>query len=192
MLQKRSVDKTVLDLIYALQEKDYLKDFVLVGGTGLALMMDHRKSIDIDLFTTNDFSAEQLLEQLESDFAFQMDFIERNTIKGNSEGIKVDLMAHKYPTIGDTIKLENIRIASMDDISAMKINSVANDGTRVKDFIDLYFLITEHEYSVERLLSNYKAKYSQRNALHALKSLSFFEDVDETDWPELNNKKDIN
>jgi len=191
MLQKESVDKTVLDLISALQGKDYLKDFILVGETGLALIIGHRKSFDIDLFTSKEFVAEQLLEKLESDFDFQMDYIGENTIKGNSAGIKVDLLAHKYPTIGDTIEIENIRIASMDDISAMKINSVANDGTRVKDFIDLYFLIAEHKYNIERLLRNYKAKYSQRNALHALKSLSYFENVDLSDWPELNKKNDI-
>ena len=191
MLQKESVDKTVFELISALLGKDYLKDFILVGGTGLALIIGHRKSVDIDLFTSQDFVAEQVLEKLESDFAFQMDYIGGNTIKGNSAGIKVDLLAHKYPTIGDTIEIENIRIASMDDLSAMKVNSVANDGTRVKDFIDLYFLLVEHEYSVETFLRNYKAKYSQRNALHALKSLTYFEDVDLSGWPELNRKKDI-
>jgi hypothetical protein len=191
MLQKESIDKTVFDLISTLQGKDYLKDFILVGGTGLALIIGHRKSVDIDLFTFKDFVAEQLLEKLESDFAFQMDYIGGNTIKGSSAGIKVDLLTHKYPSIGDTIEIENIRIASVDDISAMKVNSVANDGTRVKDFIDLYFLLTEHDYNVERLLRNYKAKYSQRNAMHALKSLSYFEDVDLSDWPELNKRIEI-
>jgi hypothetical protein len=191
MLQKESVDKTILDLISALQGKDYLKDFILVGGTGLALIIGHRKSVDIDLFTSKDFVAELLLEKLESDFNFQMDYIGGNTIKGNVAGIKVDLLAHKYPSIGDTIEIEKIRIASMDDISAMKINSVANDGTRVKDFIDLYFLIAEQEYNVERLLRNYKAKYSHRNVLHALKSLSYFEDVDYNDWPELTMRNDL-
>jgi hypothetical protein len=191
MLQKETVDKAVFDLIRALQEKNYLKDFILVGGTGLALIIGHRKSVDIDLFSCVDFDAEYLLEQLESDFGFQMDYIGGNTIKGNSAGIKVDLLTHKYPAIGQTIEAENIRIASMDDISAMKVNSVANDGTRVKDFIDLYFLLTEYEYNVDSLLKNYKAKYSQRNPLHALKSLNYFEDVDLSDWPELIRKQNI-
>ena len=158
MLQKESVDKTVFDLISALQGKDYLKDFILVGGTGLALIIGHRKSVDIDLFTSKDFDAEHPLEKLESDFAFQMDYIGENTLKGNSAGIKVDLLAHKYPSIGDTIEIENIRVASMDDISAMKINSVANDGTRVKDFIDLYFLLTEHEYNVRKVTEKLQCK----------------------------------
>lgn len=190
MLQKESVEKTVLELICALQGKDYLKDFVLVGGTGLALLIGHRKSLDIDLFTSKDFDAESLLEKLEPDFNFQMDFLQRNTIKGIVEGVKVDFIAHKYPVIGNTIEVDGIRIQSVDDISAMKVNSVANDGTRVKDYIDLYFLLSDHNYDVESLLSNYKAKYAQRNALHALKSLNYFEDVNVSDWPELIRRKD--
>ena len=169
MLQKESLDKTVLDLIYALEEKEYLKD----------------------LFTTMDFNAETLLEKLESDVDFSMDFIEKNTIKGYADGIKVDLLAHKYPLINKTLELEELRIASMDDISAMKLNSVANDGTRIKDFIDLYFLISQHDYNVEKLLKNYEAKYTQRNAMYALKSLNYFDDVNIADWPELLKNKEI-
>ncbi len=82
MLQKESLDKKVLDLIYALQEREYLKDFFLVGGTGLALVIGHRKSVDIDLFTIRDFDAENLLEKLESEIDFSMDFIDKNYIKG--------------------------------------------------------------------------------------------------------------
>jgi len=192
MLQKESVDKAVLDLILSLMGKDYLQDFMLVGGTGLALIIGHRKSMDIDLFASKDFDEVSLLEKLETDFNFQLDFLEGNTIKGNVEGAKVDFIAHKYPTIGRTIEEDGIRIQSVDDISAMKVNSVANDGTRAKDFIDLYFLLADHKYDVERLLSNYKAKYSQRNALHALKSLNYFEDVEVSDWPELIKNKETN
>ena len=135
-------------------------------------MIGHRISVDVDLFTT-------------------MDFIEKNTIKGYADGIKVDLLAHKYPLINKTLEIEELRIASMDDISAMKVNSIANDGTRVKDFIDLYFLISEHDYDVEKLLKNYEAKYTQRNTMHALKSLNYFEDVNIADWPELLKNKEI-
>jgi len=177
-------------LLFSLQGKDYLKDFFLVGGTGLALMIGHRKSNDIDLFTTLDFDAEDLLEKIESDFTFHMDFIEKNTIRGSADGIKVDFLAHKYPMINEIQYIEGLRIASMDDIAAMKINSVSNDGTRVKDFIDIYFLICEHDYHVKRLLKDYEHKYTHRNTLHALKSLNYFEDVNIADWPEMIIKRE--
>jgi len=191
MLQRKAVDKAVFDLIRVMQSNDYLKDFILVGGTGLALMIGHRKSVDIDMFTLKDFDAEYILEKLESDLDFHMDFLGRNTIKGLSNGIKVDLLGHKYPLIGEIVKSESIRIASLDDISAMKLNSIANDGTRVKDFIDLYFLIAQHDFNVEKLLNNYEAKYTRRNTMHVLKSLNYFEDVDLNDWPDLIINKDI-
>jgi len=111
MLQKESLDKKVLDLIYALQEKEYLKDFFLVGGTGLALVIGHHKSVDIDLFTLRDFNAEILLEKLESEVDFSMDNIDKNSIKGYAEGIKVDLLSHKYPLIHKTLEIEELRIA---------------------------------------------------------------------------------
>jgi hypothetical protein len=191
MLQKESINTKVLDLLYSLQGKEYLKDFFLVGGTGLALMLGHRKSVDIDLFTAGDFDAENLLEKLESDFDFSMDYIDKNTIKGDTNGLKVDFLAHKYPLINKILEIEKLRIASIDDISAMKVNSIANDGTRVKDFIDLFFLISEHGYTVEKLIKNYETKYVLRNAMHALKSLNYFEEVNIADWPELLKNKEL-
>ncbi|HDS06560.1 MAG TPA: hypothetical protein ENO05_02940 [Bacteroides sp.] len=81
-------------------------------------MIGHRKSNETDLFTTLDFDAEDLLEKIKSDFTFYIDFL-----------------AHKYPMINEIQNIEGLRIASMDDIAAMKVNSVSNDGTRVIDFI---------------------------------------------------------
>ena len=191
MLQKKSVEKAVFELLYSLQQKEYLKEFYLVGGTGLALIMGHRKSEDIDLFTPIDFNSADLLEKLESDFNYSMDYIETNTVKGSISGVKVDLLAHKYPLVQELWEIEDLRIASMDDISAMKVNSIVNDGTRAKDFIDIYFLVNEQGYTVRKLLENYKIKYGQRNAMHALKSLNYFEDVDIDNWPVLLKNKDL-
>jgi hypothetical protein len=41
-----------------------LKDFFLVGGTSLALQLGHRISIDIDLFTQNDFDTKKLFHDI--------------------------------------------------------------------------------------------------------------------------------
>jgi hypothetical protein len=57
MLFKETVESTTLDLIRGLQSDPILKGFVLVGGTALSLMIGHRKSIDIDLFTSDQFDS---------------------------------------------------------------------------------------------------------------------------------------
>ena len=45
-------------LIQELQSIPELKNFVLVGGTSLALQLGHRNSIDIDLFCKEDFTVD--------------------------------------------------------------------------------------------------------------------------------------
>ncbi len=189
MLHTNTVATEVLDLIKQLQENESLRDFFLVGGTGLALQLGHRTSVDIDLFTRKDFNVEGLLQKLETEFHFQMDMIENNTIRGTIRDIKIDLLAHKYPLLNPVKTTDGIRLSSVQDIAAMKINAISIDGTRVKDFIDVYFLLDM--MSVKELLDCYSKKYSMRNPMHALKSMQYFEDVDIADWPEMIKNKTL-
>ena len=58
MLQKETIEPRTLELLKALQGEPLLKTFNLVGGTALALRLGHRKSIDLDLFTKEEFDLE--------------------------------------------------------------------------------------------------------------------------------------
>lgn len=60
MLQTQTVEAGTLDLIKTLLNDTELSAFNLVGGTALTLQIGHHKSIDIDLFTTLDFEAQDL------------------------------------------------------------------------------------------------------------------------------------
>lgn len=51
-----------------------------------------------------------------------------------------------------------------------------DSGQRMKDFIDIYFLL--EKISLEIMLHVYKAKYSHSNELIPLKALTYFEDLD--------------
>lgn len=72
---------------------------------------------------------------------------------------------------------------SVQDIIAMKLNAIAVSGQLVKDFIDIYYLLDVH--SMEEMIAFYKKKYSQYNEVNVLKSLTWFDDVDLSDWPVL-------
>ncbi len=181
MLQKAAVDKRLIDLLGRLQGDPFLSDFVLAGGTALALMLGHRKSIDIDLFCKTGFDEARLLEHLEREYDFRMNNISRSTIKGSIGNIRVDLIAHDYPYLREPLVMDGVRLFPMEDIAAMKVNAIAGDGTRVKDFIDIYFLL--REFSFKDILGFFSKKYSSRNNAHALKSLAWFEDADVNDWP---------
>ena len=51
MLQKQTVNAGTLELLIVLMGDEQLNDFILVGGTALALQIGHRKSIDLDFFS---------------------------------------------------------------------------------------------------------------------------------------------
>ncbi len=183
MLYKETVDQATLDLLIQLQQKQYLEGFYLVGGTALALKMGHRKSVDLDLFSSFSFDTVQLLENLSADFSFRLFFSANNTLKGSINEVQVDILAHRYPLVNNPIIVENIGMLSVEDIVAMKLNAISVSGQRVKDFIDIYYLL--HTYSIGEMIGFYKKKYSQFNEVNILKSLCWFEEVDLSDWPML-------
>ena len=161
-----------------------LKDFILVGGTALALQLGHRLSVDLDLFTQKDFDTNTLSDYLTETYAFSTDYVARNTLKGVIEDVKCDFITHKYDFIAPLIVEKNLRMASLLDIAAMKLNAIAHNGTRYKDFIDMYFLL---EYqSLNSCLRAFGSKYPQTNAVVALKGITYFEDINfEFDKPVL-------
>lgn len=189
MLHKETLEPATLELIRRLQADSILGGFELVGGTALALMIGHRVSVDINLFSQHAFDAQEVLEHLEKAYGFSLQYMHKNTLKGVIDHVFVDVLTHAYPKVGDIIVSEGIALISKQDIAAMKINAISGNGTRAKDFVDVYFLLKE--YSVGDLLGFYSQKYAQRNTFHALKSLTWFDDMDEAAWPNMLLEKNL-
>lgn len=188
MLQTQTIGPATLELIKSLQSRDYLKGFNLVGGTALALYLEHRRSIDIDLFSNFDFDVATIIELIQQDFSLQIYQTARNTIKGSIENINVDIIAHKYPLLNNPSEIDGIRLLSEPDIIAMKLNAISVSGQRSKDFIDIFFSMENDRYLIADMLKFYQTKYNQPGEMHVLKSLIYFDDVDLSDWPVLLKK----
>jgi hypothetical protein len=157
MLYTETVEAKTLDLIKKLMADSELKDFNLVGGTALSLQIGHRISEDIDLFSQKAFDSLGLKKHLERDYGAINKMVEGNTIRAEIGDVKLDILAHQYPMVKPIVVVDGIRFTSLEDIGAMKINAIARDGTRVKDFIDMYSLL---EYkSLKQLVSAYVKKY---------------------------------
>jgi len=156
-------------------EDELLKNFFLVGGTALALQIGHRISIDLDLFTQTSFDGNEMLSNLEERYQFQMDFQAKNTLKGSTRGIKVDLITHSYSLVKPLIKKEGVRMASLEDIAAMKLNAITGSGTRVKDFIDIAYLSSS--LTLSQMIDAYEEKYATRNPAMVIKALDYHNDI---------------
>ena len=74
-------------------------------------------------------------------------------VKNNA--VKLDVF-YSDPFIDDELLIDNIRLASLKDITAMKIEVIQNGG-RKKDFWDLHELL--NYFSLEEMLAFHKIRY---------------------------------
>lgn len=157
-------------------------DLRLVGGTALALQLGHRNSVDIDLFGSHNLRDENITQ------AFSIfDKVEALSISASIKihlinTIKVDLVKYKYDWLDPIVNIEDIRMASLRDIAAMKIAAISQRGSK-KDFIDLYFLL-EH-FSFAEIISFYNEKITDGNEWMALRSIPYFIDADNQPEPKM-------
>jgi predicted nucleotidyltransferase component of viral defense system len=183
MLHYQSIHPKTLELLKELQQTEFLQTFNLVGGTALALQIGHRKSIDIDLFGRTDFESSELNTKLN---ALQREIkIIKNSKNINIysiDQIKVDIVNYHYPWLQPTLTMNGLKLASIEDIAAMKLAAVTGRGTK-KDFIDLFFLLKK--YSLYDLIDFYNRKYADGSVFMVLKSLTYFEDAESDPLPEM-------
>lgn len=164
-------------LIQELQTLDELKEFYLVGGTALTLQLGHRNSVDIDLFTQQEFNSQELLDMLKEKYTIEIIYRGKNSIITIINRIKVDFIRHNYAYINPPITEEAITFLSMKDIAALKLNAITQSGKRLKDFIDAYYLL--QHFSLDIMLGFFAIKYPQTNPLIPLKAINYFDDIDE-------------
>lgn len=175
-----------LQLLKSLQDDESLNMFFLVGGTALALQIGHRFSIDLDLFCLEAFDTQTLSQHL-SKYDLQISAIDKNTLLCVIDGVKTDFITHSYPLVEPLLEIEGLRLASIQDIAAMKLNAIAHSGQRLKDFIDIYCLL--EIIPLQSMLHAYSKKYINSNLMIPLKGLTYFDDIDfEMDPPVLNRE----
>lgn len=176
MLHKDTVKGETFKLLEMLMQDKRLENFNLAGGTALALYLGHRISIDLDLFTPNQFDAKDLEKYLINKYDFKASFLEKNTLKGTINDVKIDCITHDYPYLEVPLQTkEGVRLYSIKDITAMKLSAIADDGTRLKDFIDIACLSTK--LSLNDMLKSYANKFPNANPIRPLKGLTYFEDI---------------
>lgn len=176
MLRTETVEAGTLALIKRLMADDRFNEFNLVGGTALALKVGHRISIDIDLFSPKAFNASELAEHLKTTYNVTQLRSITNGVFCFIDDIKIDLISHQYPLIGDIEISDGIRLVSPLDIGAMKLGAIYDNGTRLKDFVDLYALL--ENYTLDQLLEACQQKYQDINMPIVKNALLHHEDIE--------------
>jgi len=181
-----TVTPLLKSILYELMKAKELEKFRLVGGTSLSLQLGHRLSVDIDLFTDELYGSvdfKNIDAYLRTMFPYvstsNKELIGMGTsyIIGNSDqdAIKLDLY-YTDPFIQDAIIIDNIRMATIQEIVAMKLD-VIELGGRKKDFWDIHELITHYE--INQMLDLHQERYPYgSNRIEVLKKFVDFSEAE--------------
>lgn len=154
-------------------------NWYLAGGTALALSAGHRKSVDLDFFTTDKSFDEKKIEQaLNEQGDWKTTSMDYATVYGEFFGAKMSLIALPSFKPSQYIKIGNVKMVIPEDIAVMKVIAISQRGKK-RDFIDLYWLCHNKEnlsQILERVFSQYAV---EQNPSHLLKSLVYFKDAED-------------
>lgn len=156
----------------------FKNNYYLAGGTGLALQIGHRDSVDFDLFSTKSFSTEELFKEISSIFlgkTLKNIQEEKDTLSVLVENkVKLSFFTHPYLLLEPLIESEYFNLCSLLDIGCMKLSALISRSMQ-KDYIDLYFI--SQKIGLDALLNSVEKKYPSLDLNLVLKSLVYFDDL---------------
>ncbi len=182
----KTVTPLLLSVLKTLMAAKEFDKFRLVGGTGLSLYRGHRESVDIDLFTDAAYDSIDF-GKIDSFLRSHYPYVDtsnddiigfgKSYFVGESESnsIKLDLFYTDEFIDGITV-IDDIRIASVEEIIAMKLDVIQRGG-RKKDFWDIHELMDA--YSVDEMVSLHEKRYPYSHDKVVLKkNFTQFENAD--------------
>lgn len=153
----------------------------LVGGTAIAVHLGHRRSRDLDFFTTARFDPDALQAQLRAAGAFEVTNVTPGSLTGMFEGAKVQFLdAHDQHVLESPATVAGIRVAGIPDLLATKLKVVGDRG-ELRDYFDLKMIEERTAYRAEQGIAFYVARYRppapEASVAHIVRGLGYFGDV---------------
>ena len=184
MLHIKTVEPSTFAVLKRLMDIPEMKAFHLVGGTALSLMYGHRISVDLDMFSTTKFENSIISTALAKEFGEGFVADESKPFFGifcYINDLKVDIVPYPHPLIRPTLAVEGIRMVSMEDIVAMKVQAVLGRAKK-KDFWDIAELLKH--FTVDDFIKFHKEKFATQNLFITVpQAISYFADADDSEDP---------
>jgi hypothetical protein len=153
----------------------------LAGGAAIALHLGHRVSRDLDLFSrTPALDLEQVRATLAVVPNTEIISMTDAALRLRLDGVPVDIVRYPYAPLDQTWQGPGgFPIASLEDLTTMKLSAVARRGIR-RDFWDLYAIFHGASLTLERALADYTRRYGVKESdlYHVLRALTYFDDAD--------------
>lgn len=156
----------------ATRSQEITQWYYLTGGTALAeFYLHHRYSEDLDFFTrsqVNPIKIRKFLSNIQKDIGF-VEALEKHIsglyqfelIFGDGTKLKIDFNEYDFPQIERGVDYHGLHIDSKYDIAVNKVYTITS-RIKSRDFVDLYMLISQGEFSMDQLISRIPDKFDTK------------------------------
>ncbi|MCY4175233.1 MAG: nucleotidyl transferase AbiEii/AbiGii toxin family protein [Acidimicrobiaceae bacterium] len=141
----------------------------LMGGTGVAVQLVHRVSVDLDVMTPEGFSGADLRDALEEEFGADVEVLNlgSHVCQAMIHGVHVDLISEAPGSpfapngvdhIAEGVSVCGMPVASLPDLLAAKLSAVAQRDT-LRDYLDVAAIDERTRWKLEDGIGWYCKRY---------------------------------
>jgi predicted nucleotidyltransferase component of viral defense system len=139
----------------------------LTGGTALSeFYLQHRLSEDLDFFSENELVETDIATWVQTTTKTLRTKVAFETLQGQliyyfsfpNDTVMVDFAYFPFPVLGKYKKYKQLRIASIEDIAANKLQAILT-RSRGRDYFDIYEIIKQNKSSIEQMRKGYQLKF---------------------------------
>lgn len=158
-------------------------DAYLAGGIAIAAAIDHRSSLDLDVFTAGT-DPRALIDKISTVKGAKVIGQATDTLELEIDEIPTRLLRYGYPNLVEPTHVDAlaIRCASVVDLTAMKLSAISGRGA-AKDFWDLHALLVHRAIDLASALAEFERKYVAIDTGAVVRSLAYFGDADAEPLP---------
>lgn len=157
----------------------FKNNFGLVGGTAIALYIGHRRSIDFDLFSTEEFDNFKIRKKIKT-YNKKIDRVIRDEEGDYSiilNNVRITFFNYPFKIFFQNKLNEYFNLPNLLTLAAMKAYALGRRA-KWKDYVDLYFIIKKY-YGIEPIIKQAKRIFAKEfNEKIFRAQLSYFKDID--------------
>lgn len=158
--------------------ESFSRKFGLVGGTAIALQIGHRRSLDFDLFTEDEFKNQSILNRISRTLKVESIIVNKlDELTLIIEGVKFTFFHYPYKIHYSERLRGVIKMPDLATLAAMKAFALGQ-RSKWKDYVDLYFIIKNY-HGINEITKRGKDLFGAMFNEKLLRSqMAYFDDID--------------
>ena len=158
--------------------RQFSREYFLAGGTAVALLIGHRRSLDFDLFKFSSVNHKRNIDKIAgSRLPYEVTWREAGQMNVTVGDVKITFLEYPFSVAGAGKFEDIIKVPELIDLAAMKAYALGR-RSKWKDYVDLYFILKNY-FSIDQISAKASEIFDQLFSEKLFRmQLNYFEDID--------------